>query len=118
MAAMVRIDFLLDRIMARSSNRTLPEEFMKAIVLISGIGLVLGCRGESVPRDYQNTPPAVTHPADDPAEAPGAANSTAMPEPTSGAEGTSAPYEPTQGTAPPAPSPAPSLPENAITTTT
>lgn len=52
-----------------------------------------GCRGEPVPRDYQNNPPAMSHPVDSSAEAPNAQTTgTVVPEPSYGAEGTSAPY--------------------------
>lgn len=53
------------------------------------------CRGESVPRDYQNAPPAMTHPPQSKSETP-AANSglQASPEPSSGAEGTAPASQP------------------------
>lgn len=84
------------------------------------VALLMACRGEDVPRDYQNTPPAVAHPVDDPAQAPAANTNTAVPETSSGAEGTSGPYEPTTqpgGTPESGPRSTP-LPENAVTTRT
>lgn len=56
-------------------------------------GLFAGCRGEPVPRDYQNTP-TNTRSTDDPEGAAGPMSSTAVTEPDATAEGTSAPYEP------------------------
>lgn len=50
--------------------------------------LLAGCRGEPVPRDYQNHPPAATHPATSSAETPTANGMRgAAPEPSKGAEG-------------------------------
>ena len=52
--------------------------------------ILAGCRGEPVPRDYQNNPPAMSHPVDSSAEAPsGQTTGTVVPEPSYGAEGTS-----------------------------
>lgn len=57
--------------------------------------LFVGCHGESVPRDYQNSPPAVSHPVDNKSQAPAQHTTrTSDPEPSSGAEGTTAPYVP------------------------
>jgi PBP1b-binding outer membrane lipoprotein LpoB len=50
--------------------------------------LLAGCRGEPVPRDYQNHPPAGTHAASSSAETPSANGMRgASPEPSKGAEG-------------------------------
>ncbi|HKO02978.1 MAG TPA: hypothetical protein VJ032_14865 [Thermoanaerobaculia bacterium] len=50
--------------------------------------LLAGCRGEPVPRDYRNHPPAMTHPASSSAETPTANGMRgAAPEPSQGAEG-------------------------------
>lgn len=50
--------------------------------------LLAGCRGEKVPRDYQNNPPAMTHPPKNAAETPTANGMRgASPEPSKGAEG-------------------------------
>ena len=53
------------------------------------LALLLGaCRGEPVPRDYQNAPPAMTHPPTSSAQTPSAHGMpNAAPEPTSGVEG-------------------------------
>jgi hypothetical protein len=63
--------------------------------------LLASCRGEPVPRDYQNNPPAQTNPADSPADAPMIESSTVNPEPSYGPEGTSGPYEPSKPAASP-----------------
>ncbi|MEO8033793.1 MAG: hypothetical protein ABI837_05125 [Acidobacteriota bacterium] len=50
--------------------------------------LLAGCRGEPVPRDYQNSPPAVTHPVTSSSETPSAHGMpAAAPQPSSGVEG-------------------------------
>ena len=75
------------------------------------LGLLAGCRGEPVPRDYQNTP-TNTRSTDRAEDAPGAESSTATPEPDETAEGTSAPYESASPSPPPPPGqPAPDLPQ-------
>ena len=57
-----------------------------AIVAIA-IALV-ACRGEKTPRDYQNNPPAMTHPPTSSSATPTAHGMQgAAPEPSSGAEG-------------------------------
>ena len=46
------------------------------------------CRGEPVPRDYQNAPPAMTHPPQKKSQTPTAAGMPpAAPEPSTGVEG-------------------------------
>ncbi len=81
--------------------------------------VLAGCRGESVPRDYQNAPPGATHAADDTAGAPPPQAMNNNPEPSSGAEGTLAPYTPVdnQGAATTSTAGATRIPENAVTTT-
>ena len=65
-----------------------------ATLLLLALGLA-GCRGEPVPRDYQNEPPAMTHPAKDKAQTPTANGMpAASPQPSSGAEGSGSPYKP------------------------
>lgn len=47
-----------------------------------------GCRGEPAPRDYQNEPPAMTHPPLKASQTPSAHGMpAAAPEPNSGVEG-------------------------------
>jgi hypothetical protein len=68
---------------------------MKRMVMIAIIAALAGCRGEPVPRDYQNAPPAMTHPAQTQSQTPSAQGmGQAPPEPSKGAEGTSAPNQP------------------------
>ena len=65
------------------------------MVMIAIIAALAGCRGEPVPRDYQNAPPAMTHPPQTQSETPSAHGmGQAPPQPSSGVEGTSAPYQP------------------------
>lgn len=53
------------------------------------------CRGEPVPRDYQNAPPDVTHPPQTKTESPAQhGGGDAPPQPSTGNEGTAGPYEP------------------------
>jgi hypothetical protein len=56
---------------------------------------LLACRGETPPRDYQNNPPAMTHPPQNKAQTPSQNGMpAAAPEPNSGVEGTAAPRDP------------------------
>ena len=59
-------------------------KIVSAAVMLS----LLACRGEPPPRDYQNNPPAMTHPVTSSSQSP-AQNGMPGPskEPTSGAEG-------------------------------
>jgi hypothetical protein len=51
--------------------------------------LLAGCRGEPVPRDYQNAPPDMTKPASSKQETPAAHGlGDAPPQPSTGVEGT------------------------------
>ena len=55
-----------------------------------------GCRGEPVPRDYQNNPPAATHPVTTSSQTPTAHGMPgAAPEPSKGAEGINVTRQPT-----------------------
>ncbi|HEV7919262.1 MAG TPA: hypothetical protein VGR02_00580 [Thermoanaerobaculia bacterium] len=69
------------------------------------------CRGQPTPRDYQNNPPAMTHPVSSSAQAPTAQGMPGpKPEPSTGAEGkTTQPVTQTSST---------TLPDQAPTTTT
>lgn len=83
--------------MARPLNSGLV---MRGISILL-FALLLACRGEPVPRDYQNAPPAMTHPPQTQSESPGAHGmGKGTPEPTTGVEGTAGPYEPATATAP------------------
>ena len=71
----------------------------RIIIVVAIIAALAGCRGEPVPRDYQNAPPAMTHPPQTQSQTPSAQGmGQAPPQPSSGVEGTSAPYEPVTGT--------------------
>jgi len=67
--------------------------------MIAIISLLASCRGEPVPRDYQNAPPAMTHPAQKKSETPAQHGmGQAPPEPNSGVSGTAAPTKPISAT--------------------
>ena|SRR5689334_18740827 len=72
------------------------------------------CRGEKVPRDYQNEPPAMRHPVTTSSGTPTAHGMpNASPEPSKGAEGKNLQRQPVSATAPTT-----TLPDNAPVTTT
>jgi hypothetical protein len=91
-------------------------------MLIGALALVLAaCRGEKVPRDYQNEPPAMTHPVNSSTQTPTAHGMpAAAPEPSQGVDGktvkpvTPSPLAPKTKV----PDTAPGLPPNAVTTMT
>jgi hypothetical protein len=63
--------------------------------------LSLACRGEKPPRDYQNAPPAMTHPATSSSQTPTAAGMRGpTPEPSKGAEGINVTRQPASATSP------------------
>jgi len=71
------------------------------ILLVSILLMLSACRGEKVPRDYQNAPPAMTHPPTSSAQTPAAAGMRgANPEPSKGAEGANITQKPTSATTP------------------
>jgi hypothetical protein len=63
---------------------------MRFTAALAAALLLAACRGERVPRDYQNTPPAVTHPVTSSQQTP-TAHGLPGPsaEPSSGVEGKS-----------------------------
>ena len=64
---------------------------MRTLILAALIAALTACRGEPVPRDYQNAPPDVTHPPDSKKDAPSTgATGQASPEPSEGVEGPAA----------------------------
>jgi hypothetical protein len=67
---------------------------VKRFIILAIIAALAACRGESVPRDYQNAPPAMTHPPQKKSESPPARGVQPPPQPSSGVEGTVAPYKP------------------------
>ena len=84
---------------------------MRALVIITI--LLAACKREMPPRDYQNNPPAMTHPVTSSAKSPtGAGMKGASPEPSKGAEGKTnrKPVDPSQATT--------TLKDQAPTTTT
>lgn len=92
------------------------------MMLIGALALaVVACRGEKTPRDYQNEPPAMTHPVNSSTQTPTANGMPgAAPEPSKGAEGmTTKPVGPSPS-APKTkvPNTTPGLPPNAVTTAT
>jgi hypothetical protein len=69
--------------------------------IVAAILALTACRGEPVPRDYQNAPPDMTNPPATQSETPSAAASgQAPPQPSTGVEGTAGPYEPKTPDAP------------------
>ena len=72
---------------------------VKRIAVAIIVALCAACRGEPVPPDYQNAPPAATHPADDKSQAPSAHGmGQAPPQPSTGVSGTAAPEQPVNPT--------------------
>jgi hypothetical protein len=60
---------------------------MRALI-VAAIVLLTACRGEPVPRDYQNAPPEMTHPPQSATATPSAgATGQAPPQPSTGGEG-------------------------------
>ena len=69
------------------------------LLLVLAIALA-ACRGEPVPRDYQNHPSTMTNPPATKGETPGGHNlGNTPPQPSTGVEGTTGPYEPVNPTA-------------------
>lgn len=85
---------------------------MRRLLFVAAI-LAAACRGEKVPRDFQNQPPAMTHPPKSKAETPTAQGMPqAAPEPSTAAQGaTTKPVNPV-------PAPPPKLKDQAPATRT
>lgn len=67
-----------------------------AALALAAVAALAGCRGEPVPRDYQNNPPAATHPVTTSSDTPSAHGMPgAAPEPSKGAEGINVTRQPT-----------------------
>ncbi|HEX8412161.1 MAG TPA: hypothetical protein VF883_25145 [Thermoanaerobaculia bacterium] len=67
---------------------------MRTLIVVAVVLALAGCRGEPVPRDYQNAPPDVSNPPQTRSDTPSAAaTGQAPPQPSTGVEGTSGPYE-------------------------
>jgi len=75
---------------------------MRTTIIAAALLLLVGaCRGEKVPRDYQNAPPAMRHPPTSSAQTPTAAGMRgAAPEPSQGAEGANITQKPASATTP------------------
>ena len=101
--------------MARALNRA---SLIMRILIVIAIASLAACRGEPVPRDYQNAPPAMTHPAHTTSETP-ATNGMgqAPPQPSTGVEGTAAPTQPVTPPATPSTTTMPDTPPVSTTTT-
>jgi hypothetical protein len=74
---------------------------MRTTIIAASLLLLLSaCRGEKPPRDYQNAPPAMTHPPTSSAQTPTANGMRGpAPEPSKGAEGRNITREPASATA-------------------
>jgi hypothetical protein len=86
---------------------------MRITALFLAVAL-LGCRGEKTPRDYQNSPPAATHPVTTSSGTPTAHGMPgAAPEPSTGVEGKNVTGQPVNAT-----TPTTTIKDNAPTATT
>lgn len=75
-----------------------PYRLVKLAFVAVLVVALTGCRGEPVPRDYQNAPPEMMHPPDSRAETPAAHGmGDAPPQPTTGVEGKTGAYRPATG---------------------
>ena len=85
---------------------------MRVLLIIAIV--FAACKREIPPRDYQNNPPAMTHPATSSAKSPtGQGMQGAAPEPNKGVEGKNVTRKPTDPT-----QPTTTLKDQAPTTTT
>jgi PBP1b-binding outer membrane lipoprotein LpoB len=98
--------------MARLLN---PSVFIMRALIVAAILLLTACRGEPVPRDYQNAPPDMTHAAQSKTDAPSNATVETPPEPSTGGEG---PNPVAQPVAPPAQPTTTTMADTPPTTTT
>jgi len=74
---------------------------MRRIVFLAAVVALAACRNEPIPRDYQNNPPAMTHPVTKSSDTPTAHGMPGpAPEPSQGAEGQNPQGKPTSATAP------------------
>src|ERR1700751_6209875 len=77
--------------MAQALNSSISMRIYLALIL-----LALACRREMPPRDYQNNPPAMTHPPTTSAQSPAEYGMKgAAPEPSKGVEGQNTARKPT-----------------------
>lgn len=74
---------------------------MRITAVAASLLLLCACRGEKVPRDYQNAPPAMTHPPLSSSQTPTANGMRGpSPQPSKGAEGANITSQPTSPTPP------------------
>jgi hypothetical protein len=74
---------------------------MRITIVAATLLLLAACRGEKVPRDYQNAPPAMTHPPMSSSQTPTANGMRGpSPQPSKGAEGINVTRQPSSGTTP------------------
>ena len=65
-----------------------PDVLMRSAVAALAAAALFACRGEPPPRDYQNNPPAMTHPPQKKSQTPSANGMpAAAPEPSKGVQG-------------------------------
>jgi hypothetical protein len=65
------------------------------MIVVAALVLLGACRGEPVPRDYQNAPPDIGKSPQTQSDTPSqGATGDAPPQPSTGNEGTAGPYEP------------------------
>lgn len=75
---------------------------MRSALAIAVLLALAGCRGEPVPRDYQNEPPAMTHPPLKPSQTPTAHGLPGpAPQPAKGVEGNNITRQPASPIPPP-----------------
>ena len=61
---------------------------MRSSLFVVAVAFLASCRGEKTPRDYQNNPPAMTHPVTTSSQSPTAHGMPGpAPEPSTGVEG-------------------------------
>jgi len=78
---------------------------MRRIVCLAAVAALAACRNEPIPRDYQNNPPAMTHPVTKSSDTPTAHGMPGpAPEPSKGVEGKSVAQQPTLPDQAPTPS--------------
>jgi hypothetical protein len=79
-------------------NSSVPVRRIPVIALALALS---ACRGEPVPRDYQNSPPAATHPPQKKSESPTQRGMPGpAPEPSKGAEGQNITRKPAEAVPP------------------
>jgi len=89
-----------------------------ALAATAALLLLAACRGEAPPRDFQNNPPAMTHPATTSSQTPTAHGMPGpAPEPSTAAEGKNPQRQPIDPTSVPPAAPPQNAPAAPTTTT-